>query len=269
MIQPLKQQHRDNYLFSWIDGQTPRAPDLVETRHNGFAPVSVPRHALLKSLYSCLANSSVNNSKTAKRITTEEAVVAEATRSINDQQNGSNPVGFIIIFWKNQNLFLPCCFIVIVAFTGINFWNATVFFSLEKKRNNVQDSDNSDVYIIVLILTLTHTPEEARSANVVSTEGEMFIVAVTECFLSIVYGWRYYLCAEGIIYVSYSYVHTSTFVLDLAGLLCILRTFSPNRAAGVAFLPRVRAGLCTVHTWSSMYNTLSMYPCYVSYSHSF
>ena len=124
------------------------------------------------------------------------------------------------------------------------FWNATVFFSLEKKRNNVQDSDNSDFYIIVLILTLTHTPEEARSANVVSTEGEMFIVADTDfCFLSIVYGWRYYLCAEGIIYVSYSYVHTSTFVLDLAGLLCILRTFSPNRAAGVAFLPRVRAGL--------------------------
>ena len=127
------------------------------------------------------------------------------------------------------------------------------FFSLEKKRNNVQDSNNSDFHIIVLILRLTHTPEEARSANVVSTEGEMFIVADTECFLSIVYGWRYYLCAEGIIYVSYSYVHTSTFVLDLAGLLCILRTFSPNRAAGVAFLPRVRAGLCTVHTWSSMY----------------
>ena len=57
-IQPLKQQ-RDNYLFSWIDGQTPRAPDLVETRRNGFAPVSVPRHALLKSSYSCLASSSV------------------------------------------------------------------------------------------------------------------------------------------------------------------------------------------------------------------
>ena len=45
MIQPLKQQHRDNYLFSWIDGQTPRAPDLVETRRNGFAP-SVLQHAL-------------------------------------------------------------------------------------------------------------------------------------------------------------------------------------------------------------------------------
>ena len=85
-------------------------------------------------------------------------------------------------------------------------------FSLEKKRSNVKDSDNRDFHIIVLILTLTHTPEEARSANVVSTEGEMFIVADTECFLSIVYGWRYYLCAEGIIYVSYSYVHTSTFV---------------------------------------------------------
>ena len=32
---------------------------------------------------------------------TEEGMVAEATRSINDQQNGSNPVDFIIIFWKN------------------------------------------------------------------------------------------------------------------------------------------------------------------------
>ena len=72
-------------------------------------------------------------------------------------------------------------------------------FSLEKKRSNVKDSDNRDFHITVLILRLTHTPEEARSANVVSTEGEMFIVAVTECFLSIVYGWRYYLCAEGII----------------------------------------------------------------------
>ena len=105
-------------------------------------------------------------------------MVAEATRSINDQQNGSNPVGFIIIFWKNQNLFLPCCFIV--AFTGIRFGTPEVFFSLEKKRNNVQDSDNRDFHIIVLILTLTHTPEEDRTAKVASTEGEMFIVNVTE-----------------------------------------------------------------------------------------
>ena len=133
MIQPLKQQHRDNYLFSWIDGQTPRAPDLVETRRNGFAPVSVPRHALLKSSYSCLANSSV----IPKRITTEEAVVAEATRSINDQQNGSNPVGFIIIFWKNQNLFLPCCFIV--AFAGTSFGTPEVFcFTREETQQRTR-----------------------------------------------------------------------------------------------------------------------------------
>ena len=104
----------------------PRAPDLVETRRNGFAPVSVPRHALLKSSYSCLANSSVNNSKTAKRITTEEAVVAEATRSINDPQKGSNPSDFISIFWQNQNLFLPCCFIV--AFAGSSFGTPQFFF---------------------------------------------------------------------------------------------------------------------------------------------
>ena len=58
-IPPLK-QHRDNYLFSWIDGQTPRAPDLVETRRNGFAPVSVPDtlFRVKKSSYSCLASSS-------------------------------------------------------------------------------------------------------------------------------------------------------------------------------------------------------------------
>ena len=58
------------------------------------------------------------------------------------------------------------------------------FFSLEKKRSNVQDSDNRDFHITVLILRLTHTPEEARTAKVVSTEGEMFIVADTECLLS-------------------------------------------------------------------------------------
>ena len=57
-------------------------------------------------------------------------------------------------------------------------------FSLEKKRSNVQDSDNRDFHITVLILRLTHTPEEARTAKVVSTEGEMFIVADTECLLS-------------------------------------------------------------------------------------
>ena len=108
-------------------------------------------------------------------------MVAEATRSINDPQNGSNPADFISIFWQNQNLFLPCCFIV--AFAGMSFGTPQVF-SLEKKRSNVQDSDNSDFHIIVLILRLTHTPEEARTANVVSTEGEMFIVAVTECLLS-------------------------------------------------------------------------------------
>ena len=161
-------------------GGKPRAPDLVETRRNGFAPVSVPRHALLKSSYSCLANSSV----IPKRITTEEAVVAEATRSINDPQNGSSPEDLFHRFLrKNQILFLPCFFIVAFAETN-NLCFFSLFFSLEKKRNKVQDSDNSDFYIIVLILTLTHTPEEARSANVVSTEGEMFIVAVTECFLS-------------------------------------------------------------------------------------
>ena len=136
MIQPLKQQHRDNYLFSWIDGQTPRAPDLVETRRNGFAPVSVPRHALLKSSYSCLANSSVNNSKTAKRITTEEAVVAEATRSINDPQNGSNPADFISVFWQNQNLFLPCCFIV--AFAGISLERHSFFFTREETQQRTR-----------------------------------------------------------------------------------------------------------------------------------
>ena len=96
-------------------------------------------------------------------------MVAEATRSINDPQNGSNPSDFISIFWKNQNLFLPCCFII--------SFGTPQAFSLEKKRNNVQDSDNRDFHIIVLILTLTHTPEEARSAKVTSTEGESFIVA--------------------------------------------------------------------------------------------
>ena len=35
-------------------------------------------------------------------LSTEEAVVAEATRSINDPQNGSNPADFISIFWQNQ-----------------------------------------------------------------------------------------------------------------------------------------------------------------------
>ena len=57
-------------------------------------------------------------------------------------------------------------------------------FSLEKKRSNVKDSDNRDFHIIILILRLTHTPEAARTAKVVSTEGEMFIVNVTECFFS-------------------------------------------------------------------------------------
>ena len=112
---------------------------------------------------------------------TEEAVVAEATRSINDPQNDSNPSDFISIFWQNQNLFLPRCFIV--AFAGISLEHHE-FFPLEKKRSNVQDSDNRDFHITVLILRLTHTPEEARTANVASTEGEMFIVNVTECFLS-------------------------------------------------------------------------------------
>ena len=78
---------------------------------------------------------------------TEEAMVAEATRSVNDPQNGSNPAGFSSIFWQNQNLFLPCCFIV--AFAGMSFGTPQVF-SLEKKRSNVQDSDNSDFHIIVL-----------------------------------------------------------------------------------------------------------------------
>ena len=63
---------------------------------------------------------------------------------------------------------------------GDTIHQRSTVFSLEKKRNNVQDSDNRDFHIIVLILTLTHTPEEDRTAKVASTEGEMFIVNVTE-----------------------------------------------------------------------------------------
>ena len=85
-----------------------------------------------------------------RSLSTEEAVVAEVTRSINDPQNGSNPADFISIFWQNQNLFLPCCFIV--AFAGMSFGTPLVFYTREETetQQRTRQRDNSDFHIIVL-----------------------------------------------------------------------------------------------------------------------
>ncbi len=71
-----------------------------------------------------------------RSLSTEEAVVAEATRSINDPQNVSNPSDFISIFSQNQILFLPCCFVV--AFAGINFGTPQVFFTREETHQRTR-----------------------------------------------------------------------------------------------------------------------------------
>ena len=107
---------------------------------------------------------------------TEEAVVAEATRSINDPPNGSNPADFISVFSQNQNLFLPCCFICRLRRNQF-CRNTTGFFCpLENKRSNVQDSDATTVASTSSFLRLTNTPEHDRTPHVASKEGETFIL---------------------------------------------------------------------------------------------
>jgi len=68
---------------------------------------------------------------------TEEAMAAEATRSVNDPQNGSNPTDFISIFWQNQNLFLPCCFIV-AFIAGMRLGTTQFFFTREETQQRTR-----------------------------------------------------------------------------------------------------------------------------------